>query len=543
MWIERIRIDKFGGLRGFEAELTPGLTVLLGGNESGKTTLCAFVRAMLYGMNGKSASVLQNERKKYMPWGETAMGGSLRLRKGRECYEIVRVFGQTKKSDTCRVVNVETGEVLQVPAGKEPGEMLLGVEESVFADTLFVSFRGGKVIGGAELSARMRNRVETGSEETDLARVQERLVGARNAIMPRIREKGALAQVRRELDEARRQLLKEDDLRGEITRLQGMVRQVPKERFAALQKSLDETEARIREQEQALLVQEAQEKERNRIAAIPALLAVVVAVLSVELGMKLSAYAFAGLIAAVGLAVLAAVCVRKQRKMQRERVDAVLGALSELRQDQAMLRQQMALLHGGADAEELLRTRLALEKAKQELAELEEVKKRVKVLEKQEEAVLCDVTALEMALEELRAAAAERREGIAPQLKQEVEDLLCGLTGARYAKAAIAEDFALSVQTEGGDMQTWEYFRGGTVEQMYLALRLGLIRQTESTRGKLPVLLDDPLAQYDDDRAQDALELLHSFAAEGRQVLLLTCRKRDTQRADRVVRMENRRSI
>ena len=538
MWIERIRIDKFGGLRKVEQEFAPGLTVLLGGNESGKTTICAFIRAMLYGMNGKSASILQNERKKYMPWGETAMGGSLRVRKGNECYEIVRVFGQTKKSDSCRIVNVETGELVPLGAGQEPGEVLLGVEESVFADTLYVSCRGGKVCGGAELNARMRNRVETGSEETDLIHVQERLVSARNAIVPRIREKGALAQVRKELDEARRELMKEEALRGEIVRLQGMVRQVPKERFGALQKSLDENEARIREQEQALLMQEAQEKDRRAVAAIPAMLAVVTAVLSVELGIQLSAYAFAGLIAAAGLVVLAIVCARKQRRVRRERVDAVLGALSGLRQDQAMIKQQMALLCGGEDEEEALRTRLALEKAKQELVQLEEVKKRAKELEKQEEALLRDVEALEMALEAVRVAAAERREGIAPQLKREVEELLCGLTGARYEKAAIAEDFALSVQTEGGDMQAWEYFSGGTVEQMYLALRLGLIRQMEGMHGQLPVLLDDSLAQYDDERALDALELLHSFAAEGRQVLLLTCRKRDAQRADCVVRLE-----
>lgn len=538
MHIERIRIDKFGGLRGFEADLGAGLTVLLGGNESGKTTLCAFIRAMLYGLNGKSASLAQNERKKYMPWGETAMGGSLRLRSGRDCYEIVRVFGQTKKSDTCRVVDISTGEILDIPEGQEPGQALLGLEESVFADTLFVSFRGGRISGGAELLGRIRNRMDTGEEETDLGRVQERLTSARNAIAPRIREKGELARVRREMDEARRQLMREEELKKEILQLQSLAKPVPQERLDALQSSLEETESCIRQQEQALLEQDKREKLNGKTVWIPAALSAATAVLSVLLGLLVSKYAFAGLLLAAGLAVWAAVNAGQQRAVQHKNVDTVLRALSGLRQDQAMLRQQMSMLHGGQNEEVFLRSRLALEKAKQELKQLEEVKKSLKQLEKQEEALLCDVQALEIALEELHAAAKERREGIAPQLKQEMEDMLCGLTGARYTDAAVSEDLALSLET-GGEMRSWEYFSGGTAEQMYLALRLSLIRRLEKTHGTLPVLLDDPLAQYDDDRAEDALELLHRYASQDQQVILLTCRMRDAKGVKRVMRMED----
>ena len=538
MRIERIRIDKFGGLRGFEAELDEGLTVLLGGNESGKTTVCAFIRAMLYGLNGKSASLAQNERKKYMPWGETAMGGSLRMVSGKERYEIVRVFGQTKKSDSVRLVNADTGEIMPIPAGQEPGEVLLGLEESVFLDTLYVSFRGGRISGGAELTERIRNRMDTGEEHTDLVRVQERLMSARNAIAPRMREKGALAQVRRELDEARRRLMREETLKQETAHLEAMLNNgADQERAAALAHSAKQLENRIREQEDLLLMQEKQERTDRKAVWLPVVLAVVTAAASIGLGLWVSGYAFAGLLPAAGFAAWAFVSLSKKRKAQRRSVDAVLKGLSELRQDQVMLRQQAALLQGADTDDELLRRRLALEKTKQELAQLEKIKLQVKTLELQEDALLTDVQALDMALEALSSAAKERREGLAPQIRRDMEDMLCALTGARYAQAALSEEMALSLQTEGGELREDGYFSGGTAEQMYLALRLSLIKQLERTHGALPVLLDDPLSQYDDERAADALELLRGFA-QGRQVILMTCRARDAKGAGSVLRME-----
>ena len=538
MWIERIRIDKFGGLRSAEMELTQGLTVLLGGNESGKTTVCAFIRAMLYGLNGKSTSIMQNERKKYMPWGENTMGGSLRLRNGQHSYEIVRVFGLTRKSDSCRVVDVNTGEVVPIPAGQEPGQVLLGVGESVYLDALHVSFRGGRLQDGAELADRIRNRLDTGEEEIDPERVQERLQRARNAIAPRMQDKGALAQVRRELDEARRLLMKEEALKQEMAQLKKAAHRVPEERAEALAKSLEETDLRIRAQEELLLKQDERERAEKRPARWLAALALLAAAAGMLLGIYVSRYFSGLLLPAAGLLAWVAVLAGKRRAQRQKSVDAVLGELSQLRQDQAMLRQQMQLMRGGETEEAFLRSRLALERVAQELKQLQAVRAQAAALEKKEEELLFDVQALDMALEEMRAAAKERREGVSPRIRQDMEDMLCGLTGARYDRAALSEALAVSVQNERGEMRPLEYFSGGTVEQMYLALRLSLIRHLEEAHGTLPVILDDPLAQYDDERAEDALQLLGSFAQEGRQVILMTCRGRDTKGAKRVVRME-----
>ena len=67
MWIEALHIDAFGGLRGFSMQLGPGLTAIVGPNESGKSTVMAFIRAMLYGLNGRSVSLQLNDRRRCAP--------------------------------------------------------------------------------------------------------------------------------------------------------------------------------------------------------------------------------------------------------------------------------------------------------------------------------------------------------------------------------------------------------------------------------------------------------------------------------------------
>jgi uncharacterized protein YhaN len=73
---------------------------------------------------------------------------------------------------------------------------------------------------------------------------------------------------------------------------------------------------------------------------------------------------------------------------------------------------------------------------------------------------------------------------------------------------------------------------------MYLALRLSLADLLAQTHGALPLVMDDPFAAYDDERTADALALLRSWAQEEKQVLLLTCRERETKGVKHVVRIK-----
>lgn len=82
MRINRLQIHAFGKLQDRELCFTPGLNLIYGPNESGKSTLMAFLRAALYGFNqplGKSRRVQRELYEKYRPWFDHRYGGWLEL--------------------------------------------------------------------------------------------------------------------------------------------------------------------------------------------------------------------------------------------------------------------------------------------------------------------------------------------------------------------------------------------------------------------------------------------------------------------------------
>ena len=73
MVIRRLKIKNFGKIRDKDMELSPGINVLYGENESGKTTTHTFIRSMFYGvrrLRGKAA--LNDTYTKYEPWDNPA---------------------------------------------------------------------------------------------------------------------------------------------------------------------------------------------------------------------------------------------------------------------------------------------------------------------------------------------------------------------------------------------------------------------------------------------------------------------------------------
>ena len=64
----------------------------------------------------------------------------------------------------------------------------------------------------------------------------------------------------------------------------------------------------------------------------------------------------------------------------------------------------------------------------------------------------------------------------------------------------------------------------GTREQLYLAMRFGLIQEYETRSEPLPVVMDDVFVNFDDDRRDNVIEILKEFSKE-RQVIILSCHK------------------
>ena len=112
------------------------------------------------------------------------------------------------------------------------------------------------------------------------------------------------------------------------------------------------------------------------------------------------------------------------------------------------------------------------------------------------------------------------------------------ITGGRYRRILV-DDLNLAIEVfapERGDWVDVSQLSQGTLDQVYLAARLGLVRLVTGDR-RPPLIFDDPFVTFDDARAARSLDMLHELIGDF-QVIYLTTSERYDAAADAVVVLE-----
>ena len=131
------------------------------------------------------------------------------------------------------------------------------------------------------------------------------------------------------------------------------------------------------------------------------------------------------------------------------------------------------------------------------------------------------LTLARQTLEQANAALAER---FSPRLVREASDIFSELTGGRYARVQISRQMDMEAGQPDAAMRRSLFLSGGTADELYLSVRLAVCRLLLPENA--PIVLDDALAMFDDDRLCLALCLLQREVAN-RQILLFTCQSRE----------------
>lgn len=151
------------------------------------------------------------------------------------------------------------------------------------------------------------------------------------------------------------------------------------------------------------------------------------------------------------------------------------------------------------------------------LRQLEQVKARIARLEE-------TYGALTIALETLAEARAELQRRFAPRITQKAQELLSRMTNGRYHSITMGVDFSLQAGADQEETLHDALWRSdGTMDQLYLALRLAVAE--ELTPGA-PLVLDDALVRFDDERMKEAVSILRELS-QNRQVICFTCQGRE----------------
>lgn len=166
----------FGKFHGDTLELQPGLNVIESGNESGKSTWCAFIGAMLYGVDSSAREKggMLPVKVKYAPWSGAPMEGAMELEQGGKSVTITRKT--TAKNAPMRSFEAHyTGTGLPVPelTGADAGQLLTGVPREVFERSAYIRQGDIPVTGSPELEKRISALVFAGDEDTSYSDADE----------------------------------------------------------------------------------------------------------------------------------------------------------------------------------------------------------------------------------------------------------------------------------------------------------------------------------------------------------------------------------
>ena len=248
MLIKEIYIENFGKLSGVKMSFGGGLNSLCRENGFGKTTLSVFIKVMLYGFDeGRSHSLLENERKRYTPWQGGAFGGYMIFSDGEREYRIERSFGAKPSDDKAMFYDNKTSSPLTF-SERSFGEEIFGIDAQGFERTLFLSEKnlsgGGK---NPTISAKLSDLsgVEGDIGDFDSAikllddrRKFYRLKGGRGAIQDTEAEAIALQDKLAALDSERKNhkeyLLKIAELTEELEKIQAKKQMLLKKRSLGL---------------------------------------------------------------------------------------------------------------------------------------------------------------------------------------------------------------------------------------------------------------------------------------------------------------------
>ena len=624
----------FGKLEGESLELHDGLNVISAPNESGKSTWCAFVRAMLYGVDSseRQKAGFLPDKMRFAPWSGSAMQGSMQLESGGRDITITRTT-KTASAPMREFSAVYTGTSVSVEGlnGNNAGEMLTGVSRDVFRRSAFVEQGKVAVTHSAELEKRISAIVSSGDEDCSFTEADGRLRQWQRK--RRFNRHGRLPELEDELSH-KKQLLAElsdaaqqrenmsaelERAKQECERIEAEViesrKVVRKEALSSLQgvrnevnaaterhdkaaerrdscraalcacaigeRKPEEAKAEVKaDLENSMKLKERSERKSSPVLAIILMILCGALVAAGFLLPDLMIHAF--IAAAVALAAGIALFIRasrrktenyeaaKQRrkllaKYKAESEDDIAASIDEYlelyknyaeaqraekesaealavvrrRQEQAESKTLTQLdFTGGDNQAAQLSRRLTEARAKcsRISAQMAEHSGRLAAMgdplvlgseisrmEAEYAEISAEYDAIALAIDTMRKADEDIQSRFSPALGKLAAEYMQFVTDGKYDGVMLDRDFSATVHEAGGNVpRNAEYLSAGTLDLMYLAVRLAVCSLALPESANCPLIIDDALVNFDADRRRQAMALLEKIAQE-RQVILFVC--------------------
>lgn len=495
MRIKELYIKNFGKFSETRFTFSDGIQVFYGENEYGKSTIYAFIKAMLFGLErGRGRAANKDDFSRYEPWENPVnYAGSMRFVCGGKNFYLERRFDRYAKRSV--LICEDDGEELSVEDGDL--DMLLGgMSRAAFENTAAVgqlSAKPGESLA-AELKNYAANYYEAGSSEVDVQRALQVLNEKRKDTVREINRLQQEEEKKANALKVQYDYIKEEQETG-IERLKEIKKDLEKEK--SKNQSTVTTEKHVDKGKRCWFY---------------------VGICMAAAGCLLAGTGAAGLLRPAilpGILLLAAgiVCIAAGavHRGGTEKAESVSGTEEAGEQEEAKLRWEAGRL-----AEELRDKKVRLENLKEQIDEAELPGEALRKLQIRKQA-------LELAEEKIREASANMTQEFGTRLNRAASAILGEITEGRYGALQVDDGLRISVYGDGRRVPA-ERLSRGTIEQVYFALRMAVLDLLYEE--SIPVILDDAFAFYDEKRLKSALKWL---SCQSRQVIIFSCQRREEE--------------
>jgi len=593
--IENIKINSFGTLKNKEINLDKNVNIIYGKNESGKSTLLTYIKTAFYGISKNKNGKQISDFDKYKPWSGEEFSGKIKyiLDDGSK-YEIFRDFN--KKNAKIYNDNLED-ITKQFNMDKKEGSQFfleqVGLDENMFTSTIMSGQQEVKLNEQQQnvLVQKIANIAGTGDSNLSYNKAKEKLnkkqleeVGTErtqgkpiNILKSKIKyisemleklnlykqEKITIEQKKKDLEnkiqgqEQRRELIKKISELSEKIRIES---EKVNYKNKIKEEKQDEIENLKREKEEITNISRNKKNKNEWYWIINAIMIVLMAISIIALKNKYITYIILTVLTCTLVLeyIIKINKIKRNKDLQKNKIDLLNTKIDFLQKQKNDIEQDIKrekeeiknkynielydIENSKNDLEEIT-SRINEEKIKLNTLEVEEksiVNKLEDLIKLEEEFATIHEQLKEieqknyeinLAKDFLEKAYEKMKKNITPKFTFNLSENIKNITNGKYTNINVNDENGLIVEIQNGEYIPAERLSIGTIDQLYLSLRISMIE--EISKEKMPIILDEAFAYFDDERLENILKYLTQKYKQ-HQLIIFTCTNREKNILDKL---------
>lgn len=547
MYIKKLLLQHFGKYNNREMELQPGLNLIYGPNEAGKTTVKDFIIGMFYGIERQRGIASRtDEYMRHEPLDGSGYAGSMELQTEDGTYLIERNFRKDQKM--LHIYQEKTGREVQTDSGQSLYGTMIDLDKNGYTNTLCISSNGAayKSELQEQLKQYLMNVSTTHTGNLNLKDANAYLSSCKKEL----NQKG----LENELQALGKRL--------EDVQLEETLEELSQERQELEEKLLSATKpvTEKSEPETSEIKHQKPEREERKTAAkkhtvwkewlsanlnMDPQLKQILTTIKVLLGFGVAALIFVlifilpislhykGWLCVIVVTVAVAIWImgkhRSKRKVETDKEEREPQSADKKEKNAPVQTTETDSAQILTYSNQLTDIQVRENDVLREYAKQQELQKRYDDLKAEKEWAEFEAKAIDLAAATIRELSENIFDQYGSDMNEQVSEMVSKITNGAYTDVKLDEQLRIKVRKQGRYIGA-EHLSTGTLEQIYLAVRLAAADEM-STSG-MPIILDDIFGSYDDARLEAALQCIAEYRGT-EQILLFTASDRIADTLDK----------